>query len=77
MIMHHCKKLLSLPRKSDFNAVVIVINGFLVNGDAALNTLVSIFVTVKVVDAIYTEHAKLTLMIITDKCKPFYISEFL
>ena len=35
--------------------------------DSALYTLVSIFVTGKVVDAIYTDHAKLTLMIITDK----------
>jgi uncharacterized membrane-anchored protein YitT (DUF2179 family) len=52
---------------SGMNAVVIVISGFLFNWDAALNTLVSIYVTGKVVDAIYTEHAKLTLMIITDK----------
>jgi uncharacterized membrane-anchored protein YitT (DUF2179 family) len=65
-----------ISRKRDFpigallsgmNAVVIVIGGFLFNWDAALSTLVSIFVTGKVVDAIYTDHAKLTLMIITDK----------
>jgi uncharacterized membrane-anchored protein YitT (DUF2179 family) len=48
------------------NAVVIVISGFLLNWDSALNTLVSIFVTGKVVDAIYTDHAKLTIMIITE-----------
>jgi len=52
---------------SAMNAVVIIISGFLFNWDAALNTLVSIFVTGKVVDAIYTDHAKLSLMIITDK----------
>lgn len=52
---------------SGMNAVVIIISGFLFNWDSALNTLVSIFVTGKVVDAIYTEHAKLSLMIITDK----------
>jgi uncharacterized membrane-anchored protein YitT (DUF2179 family) len=52
---------------SGMNAVVIVISGFLFNWDSALCTLVSIYVTGKVVDAIYTDHAKLTLMIITDK----------
>ena len=65
-----------VSRKKDFpigallsgmNAVVILISGFMFNWDAALNTLVSIFVTGKVVDAIYTDHAKLTIMIITDK----------
>ena len=65
-----------ISRKRDFpigtllsgmNAIVIVISGFLFDWDSALNTLVSIFVTGKVVDAIYTDHAKLTLMIITDK----------
>ncbi|CRK83682.1 YitT family protein [Neobacillus massiliamazoniensis] len=52
---------------SGMNAVVIVISGFLFNWDSALNTLVSIYVTGKVVDAIYTDHAKLTLMIITEQ----------
>lgn len=52
---------------SGMNAIVILISGFLLNWDSALNTLVSIFVTGKVVDAIYTDHAKLTLMIITDQ----------
>jgi len=52
---------------SGMNAVVIIISGFLFNWDSALNTLVSIFVTGKVVDAIYTDHVKLTVMIITEK----------
>lgn len=52
---------------SGMNAIVILISGFLFDWDSALYTLVSIFVTGKVVDAIYTDHAKLTLMIITDK----------
>jgi len=65
-----------VSRKKDFpigillsgmNAVVIIISGFLFTWDAALNTLVSIYVTGKVVDAIYTDHAKLTIMIITVK----------
>jgi uncharacterized membrane-anchored protein YitT (DUF2179 family) len=67
---------LLVSRKKDFpigtmltamNAIIIVISGFLFNWDAALYTMVSIFVTGKVVDAIYTHHEKLTLMIITDK----------
>lgn len=65
-----------VSRKRDFplgsllsamNAVVIVISGFLFEWDSALYTLVSIYVTGKVVDAIYTDHAKLTIMIITEK----------
>jgi uncharacterized membrane-anchored protein YitT (DUF2179 family) len=52
---------------SGMNAIVIVISGFLFDWDSALYTLVSIFVTGKVVDAIYTDHAKLTVMIITEK----------
>lgn len=52
---------------SGMNAIVIVISGFLFDWDSALYTLVSIFVTGKVVDAIYTDHVKLTVMIITDK----------
>lgn len=52
---------------SAMNAVVIIISGFLFNWDSALNTLVSIYVTGKVVDGVYTHHVKLTLMIVTDK----------
>lgn len=52
---------------SGMNAVVILISGFLFNWDSALNTLVSIYVTGKVVDGVYTHHVKLTLMIVTDK----------
>jgi len=51
---------------SGMNAVVILISGFLFDWNAALYTLVSIYVTGKVVDTIYTDHAKLTLMIITE-----------
>jgi uncharacterized membrane-anchored protein YitT (DUF2179 family) len=52
---------------SSMNAVVIVISGFLFDWDKALNTMVSIYATGKVVDALYTHHIKLTLMIITNK----------
>jgi uncharacterized membrane-anchored protein YitT (DUF2179 family) len=49
------------------NGMVILASGFIFDWDSALYTLLSIFVTGKVVDAIYTNHVKLTLMIITDK----------
>jgi uncharacterized membrane-anchored protein YitT (DUF2179 family) len=52
---------------SGMNAIVIFFSGFLFDWDSALYTLISIYVTGKVVDAIYTDHVKLTLMIITDK----------
>ncbi|HLO13121.1 MAG TPA: YitT family protein [Pseudoneobacillus sp.] len=65
-----------LTRKKDFpmgtllfgmNGIVILISGFLFSWDSALNTLVSIFVTSKVIDSIHTHHVKVTLMIITQK----------
>jgi uncharacterized membrane-anchored protein YitT (DUF2179 family) len=49
------------------NGVVILISGFLISWDGALNTLVSIFVTGKVIDKVHTYHVKVTLMIITQK----------
>lgn len=65
-----------LARKKDFpmgtllfamNSIVILLSGFLFSWDAALNTLVSIFVLGKVIDKVHTHHVKLTLMIITRK----------
>lgn len=49
------------------NGIVILISGFLISWDSALNTLVSIFVTGKVIDSVHTHHVKVTLMIITQK----------
>jgi uncharacterized membrane-anchored protein YitT (DUF2179 family) len=49
------------------NAFVIFISGFLFKWDIALYTMLSIFATGKVIDTIYTNHTKLTLMIITGK----------
>ncbi|CAH0344424.1 YitT family protein [Bacillus sp. CECT 9360] len=63
-----------LTKKRDFplgalisamNAVVVVLSGFVFNWDAALNTLVGIYATGKVIDTIHTNHIKLTLMIVT------------
>ncbi|CAM3719085.1 YitT family protein [Mesobacillus zeae] len=52
---------------SSMNAVVILASGFFFDWDTALTTLVSIYTTGKVIDAVYTHHMKLTLMIITGK----------
>ena len=65
---------------SGMNAVVIVISGFLFDWDKALNTMVSIYVTGKVVDTLYTHHIKLSLMIITDKgdeMRQSFINQFI
>ncbi|WP_026694715.1 YitT family protein [Peribacillus kribbensis] len=52
---------------SAMNGIVVVVSGFVFNWDAALNTLVGIYVTGKVIDAIHTNHIKLTVMIVTSK----------
>jgi len=50
------------------NGVVVFVSGFFFQDwDLALYTLVSIYVTGKVIDVIHTKHIKLTLMIITSK----------
>lgn len=65
-----------LTKKKDFplgsiltamNAVVVLASGFIFSWDAALNTMIAIYATGKVVDMIHTSHVKLTLMIITAK----------
>ncbi|MDM5189290.1 YitT family protein [Bacillus sp. DX4.1] len=48
------------------NTVVVVIAGFFFNWDVALTSLLSIYVTGKVIDAIHTKHRKVTLMIVTN-----------
>ena len=48
------------------NSVVLIISGFFFNWDVALTSLLSIYVTGKVIDAIHTKHRKVTLMIITN-----------
>ena len=52
---------------SGLNAVVVIASGFVFGWDAALNTLVSIYATGKVIDLIHTNHIKLTVTIITAK----------
>ncbi|NMD71146.1 YitT family protein [Bacillus sp. DNRA2] len=52
---------------SILNAIVVVISGFVFNWDSALNTLLGIYASGKVIDMIHTKHIKLTLMIVSTK----------
>ncbi|MBO1627165.1 YitT family protein [Bacillus arachidis] len=51
------------------NTVVIVIAGFFFDWDVALTSLLSIYVTGKVIDAVHTKHRKVTLMIVTSQAE--------
>lgn len=51
------------------NAVVIIISGFFFSWDIALTSLLSIYVTGKVIDAIHTKKRKITLMIVTNQAE--------
>ncbi|MEB9738611.1 YitT family protein [Bacillus thuringiensis] len=47
------------------NTIVVITSGFFFNWDIALYSLVSIFITGKVIDLIHTKQKKITLMIVT------------
>ena len=49
------------------NGVIILTAGFLYGWEKALYTLVTLYTSTRVIDAIHTRHAKLTAMIITKK----------
>lgn len=49
------------------NAVIIVLAGILYEPENALYTLIALYVTTAVIDAIHTRHEKVTAMIITHK----------
>ncbi|MBM7659791.1 uncharacterized membrane-anchored protein YitT (DUF2179 family) [Bacillus mesophilus] len=49
------------------NSVIIIAAGLLYNWEQALYTLVALYVSTRVIDAIHTRHEKLTAMIITKK----------
>lgn len=51
------------------NAVIIAFAGILYEPANALYTLVALYVTTRVIDAIHTRHVKLTVMIITQKAE--------
>ena len=52
------------------NGVVVLISGAAFSWEIALYTLLSIYLTGKTLDTIYTNHEKLTLQIITTKGEP-------
>ncbi|MCA1062027.1 YitT family protein [Rossellomorea sp. AcN35-11] len=49
------------------NAVIIISAGFLYGWEKALYTLVTLYASTRVIDAIHTRHEKLTAMIVTKK----------
>ncbi|CAM4059526.1 YitT family protein [Lederbergia lenta] len=49
------------------NAIIIVSAGAIYGWDKALYTLVSLYASTRVIDAIHTRHQKLTVMIVTKK----------
>ncbi|WP_047982457.1 YitT family protein [Ornithinibacillus contaminans] len=51
------------------NAVIIAFAGILYEPENALYTLVTLYVTTRVIDTIHTRHEKLTAMIVTRKAK--------
>ena len=49
------------------NGLIIVTAGYLYGWEKALYTLVALYTSTRVIDAIHTRHEKLTAMIITKK----------
>ncbi|MEC1787018.1 YitT family protein [Schinkia azotoformans] len=49
------------------NAVIIIMAGLLYGWEKALYTLVTLYVTTRIIDTIHTRHEKVTAMIITNK----------
>ncbi|GGE72364.1 YitT family protein [Priestia taiwanensis] len=50
-----------------FNALIVITTGAIFEWETALYTLISLYVTTRVLDAIYTSHVKVTAFIITSK----------
>lgn len=49
------------------NAVIVIISGAVFNWNIALYTLLSIYLSGKLIDTIHTDHIKLTMQIVTSK----------
>jgi uncharacterized membrane-anchored protein YitT (DUF2179 family) len=49
------------------NGVIVLFSGFIFGWDLALYTLLSIYITGKIIDAVHTNHIKLTMQIVTTK----------
>jgi uncharacterized membrane-anchored protein YitT (DUF2179 family) len=51
------------------NAIIILTAGYLFGWEKALYTLVTLYASTRVIDAIHTRHVKLTAMIVTQKAE--------
>ncbi|MCZ2259161.1 YitT family protein [Sporosarcina sp. G11-34] len=49
------------------NGIIVLLSGFVFNWELALYTMLSIYITGKMIDAIFTDHVKLTMQIVTTK----------
>lgn len=49
------------------NSIIIITAGFIFGWEKALYTIVQLYVSTRVIDAIHTRHEKLTAMIVTEK----------
>ncbi len=49
------------------NGMIVLLSGFVFNWEIALYTLLSIYITGKMIDTIFTNHVKLTMQIVTTK----------
>ncbi len=49
------------------NGIIVLLSGFVFNWEIALYTLLSIYITGKMIDTIFTDHVKLTMQIVTTK----------
>ena len=47
------------------NGIVVLISGFIFNWEIALYTMLSIYITGKMIDTVFTDHVKLTMQIVT------------
>lgn len=47
------------------NGIIVLISGFVFNWEIALYTMLSIYITGKMIDTVFTDHVKLTMQIVT------------
>ncbi|WP_088103606.1 YitT family protein [Halalkalibacter urbisdiaboli] len=56
------------------NSVIVIASGFIFDPEKALYTLVTLYVSSRVIDAIHTRHVKLTAMIVTKKAEKLRVA---
>ncbi len=66
MILSKNKKIsLSVHTFFFFNAIIIIAAGYVYGWEKALYTLVTLYVSTRIIDAIHTRHVKITALIVT------------